>query len=114
MTHCDKLPNLDHELDLSIAVPDSVFPVRASVKKVRLTSYEDAAAVAHNLAVRFTRIGEEDRRLLCYAIEAQGRQSDVCSRLSGGSAEGGGTGSLPACPGRPFAAPRTVLEESPR
>ena len=96
MIHCDKLPNLDHELDLSIAVPDSVFPVKASVRKVRLTSYEDAAAVAHNLAVRFTGIGEEDRRLLCCAIEAQGRQSDVCSRLPGGSPETGGTGSLEA------------------
>jgi len=96
MIHCDRLPNLDHELNLSIAVPYFVFPVTALVKKVRLASYEDAAAVAHNLAVRFTGIGEDDRRLLCYAVEAHGWQSASCSRFPGGSSETGGTGPLRA------------------
>jgi len=117
MIRCEKLPNLDHEVDLSIAVPDSVVPVTASVKKVRLASHEGAAAVAYNVAVRFTGIDEEDQRLLCCAIEAQGRQSEVCSRSPGGSAEIGGTVSLPALADlsrRLGRAPKDLLDEALR
>jgi len=115
MIHCDRLPNLEHELNLSIAVPHSVFPVTASVRKVRLASYEGAAAVAHNVAVRFTGIGEDDRRLLCSAIEAQCRQSDVCSRLPAGSSEPGGARSLQALADlsrRLGRAPKDLLDEA--
>lgn len=117
MIHCDKLPNLDQELNLSIALPDSALPVTASVKKVRLASQEGAATVPHNLAVRFTGIDEEDRRLLCYAIEAQGRQSEAGSRLPGGPPETGGTVSLqaPADLSRRLGrAPTDLLEEALR
>jgi hypothetical protein len=117
MIHCDKLPNLDHELDLSIAVPYSVFPVTASVRKVRLASYQGAVAVAHNFAVRFTGINEEDRRLLCYAIEAHGRESEVFSRLPGGFPETVGRGSLDDLTHlsrRLGRAPKDVLDEALR
>jgi len=117
MIHCERLPNLDRELDLSIAVPDFSFPVTASVRKVRLATYEGAATVAHNLAVRFTGIGEEDRRLLCYAIEAKSRQSDVCATSSGGSSDSGSRSSLHALADlsrRLGRAPKDLLDEAVR
>lgn len=82
LIQCDRLPNLDDELNLSIGVPNSKFPVTALVKKVRLANCDgNTASRRHSLAVRFTEIAEDDRRVLYSAIEAQCRQSGDYSEL---------------------------------
>lgn len=71
---CKRLPREDESFDLLIELPDYVFPVSATAKKVRLHSQgNDIASLSYELAFRFTDISEENFKALCNALESEAR-----------------------------------------
>jgi hypothetical protein len=68
---CRKMPHTEKPLELSIQIPNYLFPVSAVVQKVRMISQDsDNHSSSYELAVRFTEISEDDFRALCNAIES--------------------------------------------
>ena len=73
---CRRLPKVVEAFELSIEIPQYIFPVSASVEKVR-TSTEDTGdtyrARTYDLAVRFLDISEDDLLTFHSAVEGEVR-----------------------------------------
>ena len=71
---CQELPSPEESLELQIEITD-LFYVSASVENVRINvndGYSDS--IAYELAVRFTEMTEDERRMLYNAIEQEARK----------------------------------------
>jgi len=71
---CQELPSPEESLELRIEISD-LFYVSASVENVRINvndGYSDS--IAYELAVRFTEMTEDERRMLYNAIEQEARK----------------------------------------
>ena len=71
---CQELPSLEESLELRIEIAD-LFYISASVENVRINVNDGhSGSIAYELAVRFTEITEDERRLLYKAIEQAARK----------------------------------------
>jgi hypothetical protein len=69
---CKSLPELDETFNLTIEIPQYLFPVTAKVKKVRLNIYDDedsSESPSYDLAVRFVDMSEDDSKVFHEAID---------------------------------------------
>ena len=73
---CRQLPNLKEAFELSIEIPEYIFPVSASVEKVRASTHDTGGSYrtrTYELAVRFLDISEEDLLTFHNAVEGEVR-----------------------------------------
>ncbi len=73
---CRSLPDLDETFQVTIEIPDYLFPIAAKVKKVRLNVYDsesEKTPPSYDLAVRFMDMSLEDRKLFHEAIDRASR-----------------------------------------
>jgi hypothetical protein len=73
---CRQLPSQDETFELSIDIPEYIFPVSVSVEKVRTSTHDIGGTYrtrTHDLAVRFLDIPEEDLMTFHNAVEGEVR-----------------------------------------
>ena len=71
---CQELPSPEESLELKIEITD-LFYVSASVENVRMNvDNSQSDSIAYDLAVSFTEMTEDDRRMLYNAIELEARK----------------------------------------
>ena len=74
MISCQELPSPEETLQLRIEITD-LFYVSAMVENVRFNVDDSpSGSIAYYLAVRFIEITEDERRMLCNAIEQETRK----------------------------------------
>ncbi len=71
---CQEVPSLEETLKLRFEITD-LFYVSATVENVRFNVDDSpSGSIAYYLAVRFIEITEDERRMLCNAIEQETRE----------------------------------------
>lgn len=71
---CQEVPSLEKTLKLRFEITD-LFYVSATVENVRFNVDDSpSGSIAYYLAVRFIEITEDERRMLCNAIEQETRE----------------------------------------
>ncbi len=71
---CQELPSPEESLELRIEISD-LFYVSASVENVRINVNDGHSdSIAYELAVRFTEMTEDERRMLYNAIDQEARK----------------------------------------
>jgi hypothetical protein len=72
LIRCGELPITDEAMEMNIELPHYAFPVSATAEKARQSRVgHKTTASSYGLAVCFTKISDEDLRLLCNAVEGE-------------------------------------------
>ena len=72
LINCKSLPDLEGTFNVTIEIPNYLFPVAARAKQVRLNIYDSEdqkLSPSYDLAVRFIDMSEDDRKVFHQAIE---------------------------------------------
>jgi hypothetical protein len=76
LIRCEELPSPEESIEISIKLSD-LFYVSATVENVRFTVDDSLGdSLAYELAVRFTEMTWDERRILYNAIEQEGRKKN--------------------------------------